>query len=73
MNNHDTYNGVPLPTRSAALQSVKNACLIREQAKRTRYASIQALHGVAFHSEDAAMYPQSPANSVAHASNDFKC
>ena len=69
MNNHDTYNGVPLPTRSAALQSVKNACLIREQAKRTLYASIQALHGVAFHSEkDAAMYPQSPANSVANAS-----
>ena len=73
MNNHDTYNGVPLPTRSAALQSVKNACLIIEQAKRTPYTSIQALHGVAFHSEDAAMYPQSPANSVAPASNDFKC
>ena len=66
MNNHDTYNGVPLPTRSAALQNLKNACLIREQAKRTPYTSIQALHGVAFHSEeDAAMYPQSPANSVA--------
>ena len=74
MNNHDSYNGVPLPTRSAALQSVKNACLLREQAKRTSYASIQALHGVAFHSEeDAAMYPQSPANNVAPASNDFKC
>ena len=74
MNNHDSYNGVPLPTHSAALQSVKNACLIREQAKRTPYASIQALHGVAFHSEeDAAMCPQSPANSVAPASNDFKC
>ena len=59
MNNHDTYNGVPLPTRSAALQSVKNACLIREQVKRTPYASTQALHGVAFHSEeDAAMYPK---------------
>ena len=74
MNNHDSYNGVPLPTRSAALQSVKNACLIREQAKRTPYSIIQALRGVAFHSEeDAAMYPQSPANSVAPASNDFKC
>ena len=74
MNNHDSYNGVPLPTRSAALQSVKNACLIREQAKRTPYSSIQALHGVTFHSEeDAAMYSRSPANSVAPASNDFKC
>ena len=74
MNNHGSYNGVPLPTRSAALQSVKNAYLIREQAKRTLYASIQALHGVAFHSEeDAAMYPQSPANNVTPASNDFKC
>ena len=77
MNNHDTYNGAPLPTRSAALQSVKNACLIREQAKRTPYTSIQALHGVAFHSrEDGAMYPQSPANSVASEStglDDFKC
>ena len=40
----------------------------------TPYASTQALHGVAFHSEeDAAMYPQSPANSVAPASNDLKC
>ena len=56
------------------LQSVKNACLIREQVKRTPYASTQALHGVAFHSEeDVAMYPQSPANSVAPASNDLIC
>ena len=70
----DTYNGVPLPTGSAALQSVKNPCFIREQAKRTPFTSIQALNGVAFHSEkDAAMYPQSSANSVAPASNDFKC
>ena len=33
MNNHDTYNGVPLPTCSAALHSVKNACLMRESKK----------------------------------------
>jgi hypothetical protein len=59
MNNHDTYNGVPLPTRSAAFQSVRNACLIREQVKRTPYASTQALHGVSFHSEeDAACIPK---------------
>ena len=60
MNNHDTYNGVPLPTRSAALQSVINACPIREQVKGTPYTSIQALHGVEFHSEeDAAVSPKS--------------
>ena len=73
INNQDTYNRVPLPTRSAALQSVKNACFIREQAKSTPFISIQALHGVAFHSEeDAAMYPHSPANSAALACNAFK-
>ena len=70
MNNHDTYNEVPLPTRSAALQSAKNA-FKRASKKNTIYECIQALHGVASHSEDAAMYPQSPANSVASASNDF--
>ena len=72
MNNHDSYNGVPLPTRSAALQSEKRMSYKRA-SKKEPYASIQALHGVAFHSEDAAVYPQSPANGVAPASNDFKC
>ena len=54
MNNHDTYNEVPLPTRSAALQSAFK----RASKKKTIFQCIQALHGVAFHSEeDAAMYP----------------
>ena len=42
----------------SCIAECENACLIKEQAKRTPYTSIQALHGVAFHSEeDAAMYP----------------
>ena len=76
--NHDKYNVVPLSTRSACIAKCEKPMSYKRASKKdTIYqfeSLIQALHGVAFHSEeDAAMYPQSPANSVAPASNDFKC
>ena len=67
------YTMVQLPTRSAALQSMKNACLITEQAKRTPYTSIQTLQGVAFHAERMQPCIPNAQLSLAPASNDFKC